>query len=223
MHGLRTEFAEFERFTTPILLGASLQILFSFAFGGAPDSAREMLFIGSTVLTILLSTQVAFARVFEPDTENQALDIMRATGNFRAMPYIGARITQATILVALVCIPVMALGMLFDPQGASRFSQPALLGGFVLLIFGAIVGLSSLGVLLSLVTIRGGTRQVLFPLLFFPLATPVLLAAIQGSFEFVNAGAWQGSAPSWLGLVAIFDAIYLTLSILLASELLEQA
>jgi heme exporter protein B len=63
-------------------------------------------------------------------------------------------------------------------------------------------------------------REVLFPLLYFPLAIPVLLAGSEAVLSFVenadSSPAWQ-----WIGLLAGFDVIFITLSALLYGELVS--
>ena len=59
---------------------------------------------------------------------------------------------------------------------------------------------------------------MLFPLLYFPLAIPVLLASVQATLIFLGGG--EQGASQWLGLLAGFDIIYFTLGLLLFGELL---
>jgi hypothetical protein len=69
---------------------------------------------------------------------------------------------------------------------------------------------------------------MIYPLIYFPLTTPVLLAAMQASLlaldpETVSMSAlWAGPARSWAGLLLAFDVIYLTLGVLLYGELVDE-
>ena len=87
----------------------------------------------------------------------------------------------------------------------------------------ALAGLAALGVLLSAMTLKANARQILYPLLYFPLATPVLLAAVQSSQLYLSSGQITADVRAWLGLLLGFDVIYITLGALLFTELVDES
>lgn len=86
----------------------------------------------------------------------------------------------------------------------------------------AMAGLAAVGILISAMMLQVESSQILYPILYFPLTTPVLLGAVQSSLELIEKQHSLGDIlPSWLGLVIVFDIIYITLSVLLFSELVK--
>jgi heme exporter protein B len=82
------------------------------------------------------------------------------------------------------------------------------------------VGFCSLGTLLSAMTLRARARELLLPLVLFPLMIPVLLATIR-LMENILRGGGLGDAAPWLRLLLGFDVIFLTLGVLVFDWVIE--
>ena len=84
------------------------------------------------------------------------------------------------------------------------------------------MALASLGVLLSTMMLRSSAKQILYPLIYFPLTTPVLLSAAESARSILVDGKdLQYLLSSWLGLLMIFGIMYFTLCLLLFGELVK--
>jgi heme exporter protein B len=83
------------------------------------------------------------------------------------------------------------------------------------------VGIAAIGTLCAAMASRSRAREVLLPLLAFPLLTPVLIAATRAT-----AGALVGRSVaelgSWLLLLAGFDIVFLTVGWLAFDYILEE-
>jgi len=84
---------------------------------------------------------------------------------------------------------------------------------FLMALLGTI-GFCVLGTLLSAVTLKARARELLLPLILFPLMVPVILATIRCMESVLRAGAIGDAAP-WLRLLIGFDVIFLTLGVLI--------
>jgi heme exporter protein B len=81
------------------------------------------------------------------------------------------------------------------------------------------LGFAAVGTLLAAMAANTRAREVMLPILLFPLAVPVLIAAVKASAEaMVGPG---GESLPWLGLLAAFDAVFLTLSVLVFDVVVE--
>lgn len=215
--GVKAELADLERIVSPVLFAVTMLILFSFAVGELDASLRVRIYVAESFLTALFATQVGFARLFEPDRQDRVFDLLR-TYPVSHTAWFLAKYTLVLILGAATVVPTMLFGA-FLHQSAK---QP-LFSWTVLGIAGlALAGLAALGVLLSAMTLKANSRAILYPLLYFPLTTPVLLAAVQASLLQLEANATNSAKP-WMGLLLAFDTIYLTLGILLYSELVDES
>jgi heme exporter protein B len=82
------------------------------------------------------------------------------------------------------------------------------------------VGFVALGTLFSAITAQLKAREVMLPLLLFPLVVPVLLAAGQLT-GLALAGEGLGAEPHWLRFLVVFDLVFLVLGYLTFPFVLE--
>jgi heme exporter protein B len=90
---------------------------------------------------------------------------------------------------------------------------------FLVAILGTI-GFSVLGTLFSAVTLRARARELLLPLVLFPLMIPVILATVRSMSIFLAAGDMQ-EALAWIRLLGGFDVIFLTAGFLIFEWVIE--
>jgi heme exporter protein B len=119
------------------------------------------------------------------------------------------------VLMLLVEIVVMPLfWILFNLNSWNLLPQL-----FLVTLLGTI-GFCVLGTLMSAITLRARARELLLPLVLFPLMIPVILATIRCMENVMLTGA-LGEASSWLRLLLGFDVIFLTLGVLLFDWVIE--
>lgn len=215
--GLRAELADTERILSPILFSITLLLLFSFAMGEVPAELKPKVYLAETFLTLLFSLQVSFSRLFEPDRQDHVFDLLR-TYPLSHSAWFVAKYILILILGTVTLLPTMFFGAFLNHSASTPVFSWSVIG----IAFLALAGLASLGVLLSAMTLKANGRQILYPLLYFPLTTPVLLAAIQSSILILEQGRLPDPARPWVGLLLGFNTIYLTLGILLYPELVDE-
>lgn len=216
---LRAEFADRERLVSPLLFAMVILVVVAFTFGEPAPESRPAAFIAQVFLSLVLATQTALARAFDPEQQDRAFDLLRAspvspTSIFLAK--LAVVVMQgATILVPSVAVSALFCGVALPPDRLAAFAGLSLL---------TVAGLGSLGVTLAAMTLKAHARTVLFPLLYFPLATPLLLAGTQGGIAIIapetiySAGA---TVNGWVTIAASTNLIFLSLGILLFGELVK--
>ena len=215
IHSLRAETADKERLITPLLFAVTMLLLFNFALGGLTAETSQGLFVGAIYLTSFFSLQLSYTRIFAPEQEDRAFDIFLSSSVCAGAWYL-AKFCLAVLYGLSVLLPAMAVtSFIHEGSQISGASAIPLLSLGIL----AMGGLGSLGTLLSAMTLQSSGREMLFPIIYFPLTIPVLLAASQGSISFMNGA--DNTGWHWLGLLAGFDTIYLTLGLLLFGELTD--
>lgn len=112
-------------------------------------------------------------------------------------------------LVQLVALPVFA----------GLYDLPAL--SLPLLPFAAAgsVGFAGLGTLFSALAASSRSREILMPLLLFPLTIPVVIATVRGTTLVFEGRA--GEIWPWFNLLAAFDVIFVTISFVVFDQVLE--
>ena len=214
-HSLRIDFADRDRLLSPLLFALTILILFSFAFGHLPVDDRQSLFLAECFLALFFAAHMVLLRLFAPDLADGAATIL-FLHPLAPSAWFAAKLVQTLIATTLFALPVTGLAYIL----IDSYLPATMITALSLFLPLSALGLGALGVLLSLLTTRSSGREVIFPLLFFPLATPVLLGGIEGCFAYLDSGL-ASSAVNWLGLLVCFDLIYLTLGWLLFTEACE--
>ncbi len=214
-YSFKNDFSTPERLLSPILFSILVIILFSFGFEGISEEHSFRFFCAETYLILFFSIQLSFSRIFEPEQEDGAFALIR-TKSASYNSWFLANFLNLFVNGFLILAPTATFSALIHLDDFIIF-WPAF--GFALL---AMVGLSSLGVLLSAVLAKSPAKQILYPLIYFPLSVPVLLAGMNGTFALADLSApTDDYISSWLILLTSFDVIYFTLSLLLFSEIVQ--
>lgn len=214
--GLSAELSDKERIISPILFAMTVLLLFSFAMGELDESLRARVYVAESFLTAFFALQLSFSRLFEPDQKDRVFDLMRTYPLSHAAWFL-AKYTLLLLLGCLTLIPTMLFGAFLQQTVRTQLLHAPVLAIALL----ALAGLAALGLLLSVMTLKANSRQILYPLLYFPLTSPVLLAAVQASLAYMDAGKLTAPGKSWLELLTAFDVIYFTLGLLLYTELVD--
>ena len=82
------------------------------------------------------------------------------------------------------------------------------------------IGFSAVGTLFAAMSVRIRAREVMLPLLFLPVITPLLMAAVESTSYLVNGGTWSEMA-TWLQLSVAFDILFIVISALIFQNILE--
>jgi len=213
--GWKADLADKERLITPLLFAVTVLLLFNFCFEEVSKGIEGQVFTAELYLTSLFALQMSYVRIFGPDQQDKVFSLLQSYPlNYAA--WFLSKFTLAMIYSLLVFVPVLLLCTLFFSGADLNFwSLELWLGGLL-----SIIGLSTLGILLSTLTLKASGREMLFPLLYFPLSVPVLLASVQASLSFLTAAP---GGLHWLGILVGFDIIYFTLGLLLFGELVTAA
>jgi heme exporter protein B len=196
------------------LLGFAVVVLLLFSFAVGPDSMALARHAGGYLwLALLLSSTLLLARSMQTEVESGALEGLLLVPVPAASIFYGKALANTVLLVmvALVAFPVdLAI------TGAQVVS-PGIAAAVVLL--GA-AGVAAPGTFYAALTARVAGRQLLLPLLLFPLIVPALLAAVKAT-SLAMTGDPMGQVNSWLTLLLAFDLIYWSLCGLLFEKVVE--
>jgi heme exporter protein B len=194
-------------------LGALILLVFGFAVG--PDAATlRNTAAGILWLAVLFSGVLVFHRSYQLELEAGALEALLLYPGERWEIFSGKLLANlcVVLLVEVVVIPLALV--LYNITVPSEWLR--LLG----VVFFGTVGFVTLGTFYAAMASRTRSRDVLLPLLLFPMLVPVLLAAGEGSAALL-AGDPMGDAGVWLRLLMAFDVIFLLASLLVFEHIIE--
>lgn len=189
-------------------------LLFSFALG--PDTALLRRGAGGYLwLALLLSSVLALGESFRVERENASLEGLRLIPvNARAI-FLSKALANALLLFGLGVILIPVLLAILDV----RVVLPV--GTLLLILLLGCLAIAAPGTLYGAIASHARARDVLLPLLLFPILIPALVAAAKGT-ALVFEGDPMGQHASWLGLLCGFDLLYWGLGIALFPRVVEE-
>lgn len=201
------------RLNALVFFALATLLMFSFALG--PDTvALRRNAAGYLWLGILFASVLSLGESFRIETENLALDGVRlAPADPRAV-FLGKAFGNTLMLwiLAIVVTPV-TIG-LYDVTVHGGFLKLA----FVLLL--GCFGISAPGTIYAAIASNARARDVLLPLLLFPVLIPSLLASVKAT-GLVLDGDPMSQLDGWLGLLSAFNVLYWGLGFALFPRVIE--
>lgn len=104
------------------------------------------------------------------------------------------------------------------PLFAAIYNLPILSGGLVVIVVLGTVGIATMCTIFAAVASATRAREVILPLLVFPLLIPVVIGAVRATQSLLIPVV---NDPPWPGLLAAFDVIFVTLSVLFFQFVVE--
>src|SRR6185503_3918287 len=115
----------------------------------------------------------------------------------------GKILANVLFLAAMEALVVPMAGILYSIDLWTKL--PALAGIFFL----ATLGFAAVGTFYAALTANLRAREVMLPLLLFPVMVPVILAAVKATSLVLN-GDLMGELSAWVRLLVVFDMIFVT-------------
>jgi heme exporter protein CcmB len=200
------EAKSWEVVTTTLFFAVACVMIFAFAFvkEGRPveDAAAGILWIA-----IAFSGTLALGRTFERERYGETLRALLLAPAPRAALYVGKLLGMLALLGIAETLLVPIVALMFQ---AALFSRPLLLVG---LLAGGTLGFCAVGTLFAAMLVRARSRDVLLPILLYPIIIPVIIAGVRGTAALLAAPPDEASAIMWLGILGAFDAVFLTLAL----------
>ncbi len=198
----------------PVMLVFALMIvfLFNFALQLSPD-LQAGLAAGLLWVSLAFASTLGLNRSISLERENNALDGLLMAPVDRSAIFFGKALGNFifTSLVGLFLLPIFSI---FYSQNMLKF--PLLL---VLLL--GLGSYTSLGTLLSALSIQARTRDILLPVLLYPLALPLLIAAVEAS-QGVLSGQTLGDMSHWIYLLLAGFLMFSASGLLFFETILEE-
>jgi len=200
------EAKSFEMFSTTLFFAVSCVLVFAFALvrdgSIVADAAAGILWIA-----IAFAGTLALGRTFERERYTETLRALLLAPAPRAAIYLGKLLGIVLLLAVAEAVLVPLVALLFS---ASLFGRPLLLAG--LLLTGT-VGFAAVGTLFAAMLVRSRTRDVMLPILLYPITVPVIIAGVRGTAALLEASPDEPVARMWIALLAAFDVVFITLAL----------
>lgn len=210
---LRSELRTKEAINASLSFALVILLLFSFAFDPTADTTREISG-GLLWLVFAFAGALILNRSFARELENDCLDALIASPVPGPALFLGKAIANYALLLGIevVCLPIF--GIFYNVRWTQQLPSLAL----VLLL--ASWGVSVVGTVFSALTVNMRLRELMLPMLVYPILIPCLMAAMQLTTPLLAGEPIQGDLLAWLRLLIGFDIIFTALAVTLIDTVL---
>jgi heme exporter protein B len=188
-------------------------LLFSFAFDPASDTISEMAG-GLLWLVFAFAGALIFNRGFARELPNECLDALMASPVPAASLLVGKAITSLVLLIIVELVSLFVFGIFYNMNWWQH--------GFELFVVLALTtwGISIVGAVFGALTVNLRLRELMLPVLIYPLLIPLLMAAIELTSALLNNEPLTPEVLIWGRVLLVFDIVFTGMSVLLAEAIL---
>jgi heme exporter protein B len=209
-------------FNAMAFFAAMVLFIFSFALGpdapsmsaGPGQTLLQYLWPGLLWVAIFFTGILALGRSFQIEMESGGMEALRLYPGDKKAVYLGKLVSNLIVLGAmeLILIPVSAI--LYNIDLWTKL--PALLG---ITLLGS-VGFAAVGTFYAALTANLRARDVMLPVLVFPILVPIVVAAVKATTLIIR-GDPMGEMWTWLRIMGLVDIVLLTVCTLTFEFALE--
>ncbi len=210
---LRTELRTKESLNASASFALVILVLFSFAF----DLGREEIYaISGGMLWLVWSFAGALIvnRSFARELPNDCLDVLVASPAPAWALFLGKAVAAFFLLIIVEVVSLPVFGLFYN---ISWLRQAGML--FLVMLL-ATWGITVVGVAFSAVTVNVRLRELMLPVLLYPILIPLLIAAMGSTTGLFSGDAVAGSIGASMRLLAGFDVMYTALAVYLIEFIL---
>ena len=198
-----------------LVFSLTVVVIFNFVYepgsGQARESAPGILWVAFTFAGVL-----GLNRSFARELESGAIYGLLSTPVDRSLLFIAKMIGNIIFMLIIELITFPIFVVLFNLSIAGKLLNLSLV------IFLGTIGFAAVGTLFSTIAANTKAREVMLPILLFPISVPVLLAAVKGTSQILNQSAnWDKLLP-WLKVLIGFDVIFIVACMMLYEYALEE-
>ena len=196
------------------MLVFALLVIFIFNYALQLDAtARANVTAGVLWVTFAFAGTLGLNRSMATEKDRGCLDGLLLAPVDRSAIYFGKTIGNLLFmfLVEIIVLPVYSL--LYN----INLFVPGLLGVILLGSVGYVV----VGTLLSTMSVQARTRDILLPIILFPLIIPLMLAAVEASRNFLQ-GIPSAEFSYWINLLVVYDVVFIAIAFMFFDYIVEE-
>lgn len=165
-------------------------------------------------LVFAFAGALVFNRSFARDLPNDCLDALLASPVSGSALFFGKSLANFVLLLGIELVSLPIFGLFYNVAWTRQFWP------LMLVLALTTWGIAVVGTTFSAMTVNLRLRELMLPMLVYPILIPCLLAAIQLSAVLIAGKPIEGDLAVWLRLLAGFDVIYTALALMLVDFVL---
>jgi heme exporter protein B len=209
-----SEYRTKEMLSSMIVFSLLVSVIFNFAFPPGSEALREAI-PGILWMTIIFASLLGLNRSFIYEVDKGCLQGLMLAPIPRSAVYIAKSLVNFLfiLLVEMIVLPIFAI--FFDLNLLDS------LGPLLLVMLLSTAGIAIIGTLFSAISVNTKSREIMLPILYFPVFIPVIFGAVQSTAAIFQEESWS-VIWSWLKIIIAFDVIFLIVALLTFEYVIEE-
>ncbi len=203
---LRVELRSKEIVMTMIFFAMLIVVIYTFAFPKKIDQVRASV-PGMLWVALAFTGTIALGRAFDRERENDTMRALLLSPVPRLAVFLGKAAGMTVLILAVGCVVVPLLALWLN---APLFEHPLELA--LLVVLGS-AGIALIGSVFAATLLKVRSRDVLLPVILYPLLVPLFFAGTSATAELVAQIPNLEKAWFWIRFLGIYDAVFLVLSL----------
>jgi heme exporter protein B len=196
------------------MLVFALLVILIFNFALELDiPTRRVVTSGVLWVTFAFAGTLGLNRSMAIEKDRGCLDGLLLAPVDRSAIYFGKAISNLAFMLIVEAIILPVYSLLYN----TNLFNPGLIGVTML----GSIGYVAVGTLLASMAVQTRTRDILLPILLFPVAIPVLLASVKASEGFLQGLASAEIMP-WVNLLLVYDVIFIAVAFMTFDSVVEE-
>ena len=191
-----------EMFSSMLVFSLLVIVIFNFSFELRVENIAQVA-PGVLWVTFVFAGTLELNRSLALEMENDCLDGLFLAPMDRSAIYFGKMLGNLIFISAIEALMLPIFSVVFDLN--------LILPSLLLTIFLGTIGFAAVGTLLSAIAVNTRAREVMLPVLLFPILLPVVISATKVTGGILD-GVPLGDLAHWLRLLVAFDIIFLVVS-----------
>lgn len=209
---LAAEWRSRELLSAMLVFALLVILIFNFALE-LDAQARVNVTAGVLWVTFTFAGTLGLNRSMAIEKDRGCLDGLLLAPVDRTAIYFGKTVSNLIFMWVMAAIVLPAYSILYN----TNLFNP----GLLLVILLGSIGYIAVGTLLATMAVQTRTRDILLPILLFPVTVPVLVAAVKASEGFLQAVDWVDIQP-WITLLIVYDVIFTAVAFMLYEFIVEE-
>ncbi len=209
---LRAEWRSRELLSAMLVFALLVIFIFNFALELEPGTLSNVT-SGVLWVTFIFAGQLGLNRSMAIEKDRGCLDGLLLAPVDRAAIYLGKTLANwiFMLVIAIIVIPIYSL----------LYNVNLFIPGLFLIVLLGSEGYIAIGTLLSTMAVQARTRDVLLPILLFPVAIPVVVAAVKATGGYLQGLDWNQIQP-WFTILVTYDIIFTSVAFMVFDSVVEE-
>ncbi|MBI4928709.1 MAG: heme exporter protein CcmB [Anaerolineae bacterium] len=210
---LAAELRSRELLSAMLVFALLVILIFNFALE-LDASTRATVTSGVLWTTFVFAGTLGLNRSLAIEKDRGCLDGLLLAPVDRTAIYFGKAAANLVFMLVVAAIVLPVYSVLYN---TNLLAQPGLL---LVILLGA-EGYTAVGTLLATMAVQTRTRDMLLPILLFPVVIPILVAAVKASSGFLQALPAEEVVP-WINLLLVYDVVFTAAAFMVFEFIVEE-